>query len=67
MDVWSILRPFGIWYILWSFGKFLCRFGILHQVKSGNPEPNGKKVFVVVLRLGMYTCRKDAFVEIVFN
>jgi hypothetical protein len=26
----------AIWYILWPFGEFI-RFGMLHNVKSGNP------------------------------
>jgi hypothetical protein len=26
------------WYILWLFGIFFPRFGILSQEKSGNPE-----------------------------
>jgi hypothetical protein len=27
----------AIWYILWPFGIFLPRFGMLHPQKSGNP------------------------------
>jgi hypothetical protein len=39
MDVWSIPLTFvvTIWYILWSFGIYFCRFGILNQEKSGSP------------------------------
>jgi hypothetical protein len=42
MEIWNILRPFGIFYghfgnlaLIWYI--FL-RFGILYQEKSGNPE-----------------------------
>jgi hypothetical protein len=46
--IWSILLPFGIfgchlvylvaiWYILWLFGIFPPFFGMLYQLKSGNP------------------------------
>jgi hypothetical protein len=27
----------AIWYILWSFGIFSHRFGMLYREKSGNP------------------------------
>jgi hypothetical protein len=49
MDTWSILRSLlyfmDIWYSLWKFGivcgnlVYFFRFGILHEEKSGNPEP----------------------------
>jgi hypothetical protein len=42
MVIWNIVKPFGIFYgslvILWSFGVFSPRFGILYKEKSGNPE-----------------------------
>jgi hypothetical protein len=43
MDIWSILRPFGI-PIVWPFGTLwgnsyiFPRVGKLYQEKSGNPE-----------------------------
>jgi hypothetical protein len=30
----------AIWYILWSFGIFLPRFGNKYQEQSGTPVPN---------------------------
>jgi hypothetical protein len=41
--IWSICDYFvylvAIWYILWLFGQFFPRFGMLYQEKSGNPAP----------------------------
>jgi hypothetical protein len=48
MAIMTILGPNGtfygqmvhfvvIWYILWSFGIFFPRFGMLNREKSGNP------------------------------
>jgi hypothetical protein len=42
MVIWSILRPFDIFYghlvYLVVIGYSFPRFGILHQEKSGNPD-----------------------------
>jgi hypothetical protein len=48
--MWKILVNFcglfGIFYghlvMLWSFGKFFPRYGILYEQKSGNPECDQK-------------------------
>jgi hypothetical protein len=34
-----------MWNILWSFGIFFHRFGMLHREKSGNPGSFQKDVF----------------------
>jgi hypothetical protein len=39
--VWSILRPFGIFY---GHLVYFTRFGILCQEKSGSPDPNGLQI-----------------------
>jgi hypothetical protein len=53
---WYILRIFGLFYVhlifLLPFGIFrgnlgyFLRFGILHQEKSGNPDPKPRLSFV---------------------
>jgi hypothetical protein len=35
MAIWSILRPFGIYFMVILY--ILSRFGMLYQEKSGNP------------------------------
>jgi hypothetical protein len=40
MAVWSIVRPFGIFcghLVYFAAIRYISRFGILHQEKSGNP------------------------------
>jgi phosphatidylglycerophosphate synthase len=33
----QMVNCLAIWYILWSFGIFFPRFGMLYREKSGNP------------------------------
>jgi hypothetical protein len=37
----------AIWNILWTFGIFYDRFGIMHKEKSGNPAADPFKVVVL--------------------
>jgi hypothetical protein len=50
MDIWSILRTFGtfcghsVYIFCDQFGIYFFSFGMLHQVKSGNPDRITKKI-----------------------
>jgi hypothetical protein len=45
----------ALWYSLLSFGNFLPRFGMLYQVKSGNPAGLTQRPLHTVMPMHCYT------------
>jgi hypothetical protein len=67
MAIWSISQLFGIfaaiYYVLWSFGNVLARFGMLCQEKSGNPAWLQHLCKVFFTKKNTFSLRKVSYIQ----